>query len=188
MEREFFIKNLLVRIHLIIEMTSGDRPCAMGVRISFSRQPNIYLCSAAVDMEIEEEEVGVVVHGWVCGWRGGEGERRRGREGAAPAAQTVVAGGGAADLIWAILGEVIKKRGRSSREEGEIKAGVNLKIEEQEGGVVVQQRRVPQQRLLAGLRFRVQGSGLGFRAVSLPCQPFPFYCNFSSNYSGTNSA
>ena len=30
-EREFFIDNLLVRIHLIIEMIFGDRPCAMGV-------------------------------------------------------------------------------------------------------------------------------------------------------------
>jgi len=30
-EREFFIDDLLVRIHLIIEMISVDRPCAMGV-------------------------------------------------------------------------------------------------------------------------------------------------------------
>ena len=30
-EREFFIDNLLVRIHLIIEMVSVDRPRAMGV-------------------------------------------------------------------------------------------------------------------------------------------------------------
>ena len=30
-EREFFIDNLLVRIHLIIEMILVDRPCAMGV-------------------------------------------------------------------------------------------------------------------------------------------------------------
>jgi len=30
-EREFFIDNLLVRIHLIIEMVLVDRPCAMGV-------------------------------------------------------------------------------------------------------------------------------------------------------------
>ena len=30
-EREFFIDNLLVRIHLIIVMISVDRPCAMGV-------------------------------------------------------------------------------------------------------------------------------------------------------------
>jgi len=44
-------------------------------------------------------------------------------------------------------------------------AGVDLEIEEEEGGVVVQQRRVPQQRLLSGLRFRVEGSGLGFRVV-----------------------
>ena len=29
-EREFFIDNLLVRIHLIIEMILVDRPCAMG--------------------------------------------------------------------------------------------------------------------------------------------------------------
>ena len=29
-EREFFIDNLLVRIHLIIKMMSVDRPCAMG--------------------------------------------------------------------------------------------------------------------------------------------------------------
>jgi len=30
-EREFFIDNLLVRIHLIIEMSLVDRPCAMGI-------------------------------------------------------------------------------------------------------------------------------------------------------------
>ena len=30
-EREFFIDNLLVRIHLIIEMILVDRPRAMGV-------------------------------------------------------------------------------------------------------------------------------------------------------------
>ena len=30
-EREFLIDYLLVRIHLIIEMILGDRPCAMGV-------------------------------------------------------------------------------------------------------------------------------------------------------------
>jgi hypothetical protein len=30
-EREFFIDNLLVRIHLIIRMIEVDRPCAMGV-------------------------------------------------------------------------------------------------------------------------------------------------------------
>ena len=30
-EREIVIENLLVRIHLIIEMISVDRPCAMGV-------------------------------------------------------------------------------------------------------------------------------------------------------------
>jgi hypothetical protein len=30
-EREFFIDNLLVRIHLIIEKFLVDRPCAMGV-------------------------------------------------------------------------------------------------------------------------------------------------------------
>ena len=29
-EREFFIDNLLVRIHLIIKTTLVDRPCAMG--------------------------------------------------------------------------------------------------------------------------------------------------------------
>ena len=32
-EREFFIDNLLVRIHLIIKMILVDRPCAMGVWI-----------------------------------------------------------------------------------------------------------------------------------------------------------
>ena len=31
LEREFFIDNLMVRIHLIIVMISVDRPCAMGV-------------------------------------------------------------------------------------------------------------------------------------------------------------
>ena len=30
-EREFFIYNLLVRIHLIIQIILVDRPCAMGV-------------------------------------------------------------------------------------------------------------------------------------------------------------
>ena len=30
-EKEIFIDNLLVRIHLIIEMIIVDRPCAMGV-------------------------------------------------------------------------------------------------------------------------------------------------------------
>ena len=30
-ERDFFIDNLLVRIHLIIEMVLVDRPSAMGV-------------------------------------------------------------------------------------------------------------------------------------------------------------
>ena len=30
-QREFFIDNLLVRIHLIIEMVLVDWPCAMGV-------------------------------------------------------------------------------------------------------------------------------------------------------------
>ena len=30
-QREFFIDNLLVRIHFIIEMILVDRPCAMGV-------------------------------------------------------------------------------------------------------------------------------------------------------------
>ena len=30
-ETEFFIANLLVRIHLIIEMMLVVRPCAMGV-------------------------------------------------------------------------------------------------------------------------------------------------------------
>jgi len=30
-EREFFIDNLLVRIHFIVEMILVNRPCAMGV-------------------------------------------------------------------------------------------------------------------------------------------------------------
>ena len=30
-EREIFIDNLLVRVHLIIEMILVDRPCVMGV-------------------------------------------------------------------------------------------------------------------------------------------------------------
>ena len=30
-EREIFIDNLLVRVHLIIEMILVDRPCASGV-------------------------------------------------------------------------------------------------------------------------------------------------------------
>ena len=36
-ERDFFIDNLLVRIHLIIEMILVDRPCATGVWIPVSR-------------------------------------------------------------------------------------------------------------------------------------------------------
>ena len=36
-EREFFMDNILVRIHLIIEMILMDRPCAMGVRVTFVR-------------------------------------------------------------------------------------------------------------------------------------------------------
>ena len=38
-EREFFIDNLLVRIHLIIQMSLVDRPCAMGVRILLAPNP-----------------------------------------------------------------------------------------------------------------------------------------------------
>ena len=34
---EFFMENLPVRTHLIIEMILVDRPCAMGVRNPFSR-------------------------------------------------------------------------------------------------------------------------------------------------------
>ena len=30
-ERDFFIDNLLVQIHLIIEIILVDQPCAMGV-------------------------------------------------------------------------------------------------------------------------------------------------------------
>jgi len=37
LQREFFIDNLLIRIHFIIEMILVDRPCAMGVWIHFSR-------------------------------------------------------------------------------------------------------------------------------------------------------
>ena len=36
-EREFVIDNLLVRIHLIIDLVLVDRPCAMKVQIPFSR-------------------------------------------------------------------------------------------------------------------------------------------------------
>ena len=36
-EREFFIDNLLARIHLIIEKILVDRLCATGVEIPFSR-------------------------------------------------------------------------------------------------------------------------------------------------------
>ena len=36
-EKDFFIDNLLVQIHLIIEMILVDRPCAMGVWIFFAR-------------------------------------------------------------------------------------------------------------------------------------------------------
>ena len=36
-ERDFFIDNLLVRIHLIVVMILVDRPCATGVGIPFSR-------------------------------------------------------------------------------------------------------------------------------------------------------
>ena len=34
--RDFFIHNLLVRIHVVIEMILVDRPCAMGVWIPVS--------------------------------------------------------------------------------------------------------------------------------------------------------
>ena len=43
LERKFFIDNLLVRIHIIIEMILVDRPCAMGVWIPFLRLSNIYI-------------------------------------------------------------------------------------------------------------------------------------------------
>ena len=36
-ERKFFIHNLLVQIHLIIEIFAVDRPCAMVVCMTFSR-------------------------------------------------------------------------------------------------------------------------------------------------------
>ena len=36
-EREFFIDNLLVRIHIFIVMILVARPCAIGVWIPFSR-------------------------------------------------------------------------------------------------------------------------------------------------------
>ena len=36
-KREFSIDNLLVRIHLIIEMILVDRPCAVGVFIPFPK-------------------------------------------------------------------------------------------------------------------------------------------------------
>ena len=36
-EREFVIRNLLIRNYSIIEMRTVDRPCAMGVSIFFSR-------------------------------------------------------------------------------------------------------------------------------------------------------
>ena len=40
-EREFFVENLQVRIHLIIEMILVDRPCAMGVShtVAFADRP-----------------------------------------------------------------------------------------------------------------------------------------------------
>ena len=34
-ESEFFMGNLLVRIHLIIEMIAVDRPCAMDIQFPF---------------------------------------------------------------------------------------------------------------------------------------------------------
>ena len=37
LKREFFVDNLLVQIHLIIEIILVDRPCAMALRIHFSR-------------------------------------------------------------------------------------------------------------------------------------------------------
>jgi hypothetical protein len=39
-KREFFIVNLLVRIHFIIEIILVDRPCAVGVSISLAG-PNL---------------------------------------------------------------------------------------------------------------------------------------------------
>ena len=44
-EREFFTDNLLVRIHLILEMILVDRPCATGVWIYFF-QVALYLLSS----------------------------------------------------------------------------------------------------------------------------------------------
>jgi hypothetical protein len=35
-ERDFFMDNLLVRIHLIIEMISVDRPCALRLTLSLA--------------------------------------------------------------------------------------------------------------------------------------------------------
>ena len=42
-EIKFLMDYLLLRIHLIIEMTSVDRPCAMGGEFLYSRWLNIYL-------------------------------------------------------------------------------------------------------------------------------------------------
>ena len=44
-EREFFIDNLLVRIHLIIVMILVERSCAMGVEENLAtcgREPRVY--------------------------------------------------------------------------------------------------------------------------------------------------
>ena len=50
-ERELFIANLLVRTHLIIEKILVDLSCAMGIWISFSKLPNIYIPSVTLNAE-----------------------------------------------------------------------------------------------------------------------------------------
>jgi hypothetical protein len=62
LEREFFIDNLLVRIHFIIEIILVDRPCAMGVWISFPRQPYIYLPRFASHFALESLNRGKCNH------------------------------------------------------------------------------------------------------------------------------
>jgi len=54
-QREFFIDNLLVRIHFVIQMVLVDRPCAMGVRRSFSMKPNVCLPIAPHTSNLQPE-------------------------------------------------------------------------------------------------------------------------------------
>ena len=52
-EREFFFDNLLIRIHLIIEMITVDRSCAMGVFQVALHLPSSF-SQICLDVEIQD--------------------------------------------------------------------------------------------------------------------------------------